>query len=456
MPDPGLGRGPAEDRNRRFYNRFPFPPPPASLERIADPRFGLRMLAQELGAWDGSVLPARPRIWVAGCGSFQAVRAALRFPTARVVGSDLSDRSLETCEAVARGLGVTNLELRCESLLEARDPDGFDYVSCVGVLHHLEDPGRGLRALRTALRPRGILELMVYNRFHRIECRAVQRALGRLRRSGESESDPAYMEMARRLLAEYPARGRLGTFVGLSESETLFADTYLQPVEHAFTVGSLDAAARAAGLELVLPRAASWDRSWSGGTWEIEVYDEGLRERLDALPDPARWDVVNHLLRDESPLLWFYLGTAGARRRSPDARALRESFLECRFEPLRTTRRRFVRRPDGGYEPAGEAEPYPPPPDDPEVCRVLGNLDTERPLRATLERLGLADDPVSVERLRQKTTTARSPYLAAVRESADGEGEAPGFAGDAEPLVQRLRRRSRVAHRPVAGVPEPT
>ena len=51
------------------------------------------------------------------------------------------------------------------SLLELSSLDlgRFDYVNCVGVLHHLPDPAAALRGLaKHALSPRGGLGLMVY------------------------------------------------------------------------------------------------------------------------------------------------------------------------------------------------------------------------------------------------------------------------------------------------------
>src|SRR5262249_54800845 len=44
----------------------------------------------------------------------------------------------------------------------------FDFVSCHGVLHHLEDPVVGLRALAAVTRPQGALSLMVYGKHGRV------------------------------------------------------------------------------------------------------------------------------------------------------------------------------------------------------------------------------------------------------------------------------------------------
>src|ERR671920_177785 len=100
--------------NAKFYGRFQFPWPPYAFSKPLDPDFEAVMLNQSLGSWDHSAVPTDPRIWVAGCGTNQAVFTALQFPKASILGTDLSVNSLETAARNARALGVTNLELKQE------------------------------------------------------------------------------------------------------------------------------------------------------------------------------------------------------------------------------------------------------------------------------------------------------------------------------------------------------
>src|SRR5262245_10204534 len=96
-----------------FYDRHPYPPP------VSDP---VRFAAQAPDARSAPVAhhliwPDRPfgslrSVLVAGCGTSQAVRHALRHPGAHVVGIDVSAASLDHARALATAHGVTNLELR--------------------------------------------------------------------------------------------------------------------------------------------------------------------------------------------------------------------------------------------------------------------------------------------------------------------------------------------------------
>jgi 2-polyprenyl-3-methyl-5-hydroxy-6-metoxy-1,4-benzoquinol methylase len=135
------------------------------------------MLNQSIGFWDQSVIPQEPKIWVAGCGTNQAIFTALRFPRASVLGSDLSSKSLQTAANIAGELGIPNLQLREESINEVSYHEEFDYVISTGVIHHNADLAVPVRKLAAAIKPTGILEIMVYNRYHRILTTAFQKAI---------------------------------------------------------------------------------------------------------------------------------------------------------------------------------------------------------------------------------------------------------------------------------------
>ncbi len=50
----------------------------------------------------------------------------------------------------------------------------FDFIQCVGVLHHLEDPVTGWRVLRTLLRPSGVMQIGLYSELARRDIAAAQ------------------------------------------------------------------------------------------------------------------------------------------------------------------------------------------------------------------------------------------------------------------------------------------
>jgi SAM-dependent methyltransferase len=108
---------------------------------------------------------AGKRVLVAGCGTGrEALELALLLPAARVLGLDLSRRSLAYAARKALELGAANLCLQQADLLELEQlPETFELISCVGVLHHLEQPARGLQQLVQRLQPRGVLRVGLYS-----------------------------------------------------------------------------------------------------------------------------------------------------------------------------------------------------------------------------------------------------------------------------------------------------
>ena len=113
---------------------------------------------------------SRPfRVLVAGGGTgdvtvMLAQRLADRGCPAEVVHLDLSAASTRIAEArvAARGLGNARFVVGSLTELAALGLGRFDYIDCVGVLHHLDDPPAALRALADALVGDGGMALMVY------------------------------------------------------------------------------------------------------------------------------------------------------------------------------------------------------------------------------------------------------------------------------------------------------
>ena len=95
-----------------FYERYPYPSPVDSLEKYRqlwqDPR---RRRTDYHLFW-----PARPfredfSILVAGCGTSQAAKHALRWPAAKITGIDFSATSVGCTEELKRKYDLSNLEI---------------------------------------------------------------------------------------------------------------------------------------------------------------------------------------------------------------------------------------------------------------------------------------------------------------------------------------------------------
>ena len=111
---------------RAFYDQHPYPPAVDDLD-------GYRRLWEEEGRrradfhlhWPGTAYREGLQVLVAGCGTSQAAKHALREPTSRVVGIDVSETSVRHTEALKRKYNLGNLEvyrLPVERVGESKPP----------------------------------------------------------------------------------------------------------------------------------------------------------------------------------------------------------------------------------------------------------------------------------------------------------------------------------------------
>jgi SAM-dependent methyltransferase len=103
---------------------------------------------------------------VAGCGTGQEPAAvASAYPDIQVTAIDVSGASLEYAQRTCATLGISNIRFLKRDLHKVAElVVQFDVISCCGVLHHLPDPEKGWGALVTALRPNGLMKIMLYSR----------------------------------------------------------------------------------------------------------------------------------------------------------------------------------------------------------------------------------------------------------------------------------------------------
>lgn len=405
--------------NSKFYGRFQYPWAPMAFDALTDPQFETVMLNQTIGSWKSpSVIPSYPKIWVAGCGTNQAVFTALRFPKANVLGSDLSITSLETSARTAKQLGISNLELRQESINQISYSEQFDYVISTGVIHHNAEPATALDKLAAALKPTGILELMVYNRYHRVQTTAFQKAVRILCGSTLEPDFESELRLARRTINGLKTQNSMAQFLSRYKetTEAELADALLQPVEQSFTVESLAALADGCRLELVAPCINQYDKANQTFFWNMEFADAELQNLYDALPDAQRWQVSNHLLLEKSPMLWFYFQRSGQGRTVKSERELCEEFLAQRFVKSSTTKRVFLKKENGDYAQGQRLLPYPGLHADALCSKIIAQTGAQpsATMSAIFKQLEIETGFAVVNKLRLLLTTNAFPFLKAV------------------------------------------
>lgn len=170
---------------------------------------------------------------------------------AEITYLDLSTSSREIAEARARVRKLTSIDFKTGSLLDAPSLRPFDYIDCCGVLHHLDEPRTGFKALADALSPDGGIGLMVYGTYGRTGIYPLQDALRQLCR--DDDPPDKKVALAKKLIGGLPPTNWFVKNTQLGDhrnSEAGLYDLLLHSTDRAYTVDTLWSEIESAGLSV--------------------------------------------------------------------------------------------------------------------------------------------------------------------------------------------------------------
>ena len=245
-PQPPATRGPAVHRQ---YEAWPYPQVPlvAAVRPQDTWQLSLDYLMDRCGQGRP---PARPRIWICGCGTFQPYVLGLANRRARILATDISRPSLRIARRRSLWHGVYGVDYRALDLNRPETwPDGpFSWIECYGVLMNLADPARTLRELANRLDDRGVLRLMVYPQYGRSRVFQIQ-AVARL--LGLDRHDRTHPHLLREVIGALPSSHPLRYgFESYPDSRNAagIVDGFLHAGDRGFTGHELGELCTAAGL----------------------------------------------------------------------------------------------------------------------------------------------------------------------------------------------------------------
>jgi SAM-dependent methyltransferase len=281
-----------DDDVKAQYEAWVYPLPiPDIAEAVNDgffDRSNPALLRRKL--WPRNVEPAALEILVAGCGTNQAALSAFTNPECHVVGIDISEASLDHQRLLKDKHELGNLELRQLPVEHVEDlKQSFDYIVSSGVLHHLPEPDRGLRSLRDALAPHGVMTLMLYGYYGRVGVYMVQEALRLL----GSEQDADGLEMVRHIRETVPDSHPVSRYHGLSDDvgyDAGLIDMFLHRSDRAYTVPQVLQFARDNGLKF-----QAWLDNLDYSISARMPEDDILLQRAETLDESEQWALVDLL-----------------------------------------------------------------------------------------------------------------------------------------------------------------
>jgi SAM-dependent methyltransferase len=230
------------------YQKYPYPTYPliASVRRCDTYALSLTAL---WARFNGTLPPINAnRILVAGSGTFAPYPWAVANPDVPITALDLSTASLKRARWHCLLHLKNNISYRCGDLTHPDAIDGdFGLIDSFGVLHHLENPLAGLKALERHLVPGGILRIMLYSRYARREEESIRRAFRLL---GVDSPNKASL-----LLKRANPGSRLANYLAVADEPATtsgLADALLHPRVHTYRIDELKEMLDQTDLEILM------------------------------------------------------------------------------------------------------------------------------------------------------------------------------------------------------------
>lgn len=291
-----------------LYDTFPFPPDPLVDE--APPGYNWRWSWPVAYSFCTGQTPQKQNIRIldAGCGTGSSTDYLVHLnPQASVVGIDLSSGALQVAKERCSRSGASQVEFHHLSIYDVGQIEGeFNFINCVGVLHHLPDPIKGIQNLALKLAPGGIMHIFVYAELGRWEIRLMQQAIAILQ-GNERGNYQDGVKIGRQLFASLPENNRLVKYeqerwAFENKRDECFADMYVHPQEIDYNIDTLFELIEASGLEFL----GFSNREY----WNIDRLigkSPELLERVVGLDEQERYRLIE-LLDPQISHYEFFLG----------------------------------------------------------------------------------------------------------------------------------------------------
>lgn len=160
------------EKVRQQYDFLPYPESDISLFPISVEQFYIHALATPYYLRYQKLVNAQDKVILdAGCGSgMRALTLAAANPGAKIVGIDLSEKSVELARQRFAYHKLPNCEFHAMLLEEVGNLDyHFDLINCDEVLYLLINPQAALQVLESVLAPQGIIRANLHSYYQRNE-----------------------------------------------------------------------------------------------------------------------------------------------------------------------------------------------------------------------------------------------------------------------------------------------
>ena len=244
-----MTESPREDVVAQQYQKWTYPEPIHNLEAFMannwqwfDPSHAHRVL------WPDRAPQPDLDILIAGCGTNQAAQIAYMNRAAKVVAVDVSQPSLDHEKFLKDKYSLKNLELHLLPIEEIPSlNEKFDLVMSTGVLHHMDSPKTGMKALADVMRPDAVAAIMLYARYGRSGVELMQAVFREMGLKQDEESLQMVKAAVASLGPAHPLQGYIQIAPDLNFDAGV-VDTFLHGRDKSFTVDDCIDLVTSAGL----------------------------------------------------------------------------------------------------------------------------------------------------------------------------------------------------------------
>jgi 2-polyprenyl-3-methyl-5-hydroxy-6-metoxy-1,4-benzoquinol methylase len=299
---------------QRLYNTYPFPPEPLLDEPPPGYNWRWHWIAAYNFCTGQKPTHQAIRILDAGCGTGAGTEyLILHNPEAEIVAIDLSEKALEIAQQRCNRSGVLGNHSQPVSFhhlsleeIATKIAGEFALINCVGVLHHLPDPVKGIKSLAQKLAPGGLLHVFVYAELGRWEIQLMQKAIALLQGNKRGDYQDGVF-IGRQIFANLPENNPIvkrekERWSLENHRDESFADMYVHPQETDYNIDTLFELIEASGLEFLGFSNAQY--------WQLERLlgkSDELMQRAKSLSQCEQYRLIE-LLDPEITHYEFFLG----------------------------------------------------------------------------------------------------------------------------------------------------
>jgi len=221
---------------RKQYEENPYPRW-VNLHLRLKPEQILKVVDEsKLKIYDKEIISVEsPSILIAGCGTGQhSISSAACFKSSKVLAIDLSLSSLSYAQRKSNDLNVKNVEyMQADILTLGGVKRQFDIIECSGVLHHMDDPMTGWKALVDCLKPSGLMNIGLYSELARQDIVKIRQEINQ---AGIGSSDAEMKFFREAIIGSDKEHHKMIRTCTDFYSLSMFRDLLFHIKEHRFTI----------------------------------------------------------------------------------------------------------------------------------------------------------------------------------------------------------------------------